>query len=283
MVRIGRYVLSEISPKRLASAVKMRLDEIPHSLTWDFEPAARENKDRIRNFKDIHKGQRCFIVANGPSLRRTNLDRLSNEVSFGLNRIYLQFPETGYRPTYYAAMNELVLEQFSGEISGLKLPRFLNWNRRSLFDTGDRSIIYLKSRMVIRDSFQHDLTRPLVVGGTVTFVALQLAYYMGFHTVILVGLDHQYNEKGAPSGTETRTAERDESHFHPGYFPKGIKWQLPDLVRSEVDFQIARDAFEADGRVILDATIGGKCPVFNKVDFSSLFAETREIVSRENQ
>lgn len=271
MIKLGRYALSEISSRRLWSALKVRLAEVPYSVAWNILTEARLNRERIRKFDGIHKGRRCFIVANGPSLKNTNLDLLANEITFGLNRIYLHFTETTFRPAYYVAVNELILEQFSNEIASLEMPKFLNWNRRSFFDGNDPSVFFLKSKMVINDSFQYDLTRPLVVGGTVTFVALQLAYYMGFQKVILVGLDHSYVDKGTPSETERRTAERDESHFHPSYFPKGMKWQLPDLLRSEVDYVIARRAFEEAGREILDATVGGNCPVFEKIDYLSLF------------
>jgi hypothetical protein len=271
MAHIGRFNLSEISLNRLYFALKARWLEIPNTLTWAIQPFARINRERIHGLRGIHAGQRCFIIANGPSLTNTNLELLENEITFGLNRIYLYFNNTSFRPTYYLAVNELVLEQFSDEIRQLEMPKFLNWNRRSLFDLDDQHTIFLKSRMVIRDSFQDELTRPLVMGGTVTFVALQLAYYMGFQKAILVGLDHSYTDKGIPSGTETRTAERDESHFHPSYFPKGSKWQFPDLLRSEIDYGLARAAYERNGREIVDATIGGKCQIFKKVEYPSLF------------
>lgn len=269
MARIGRYKLSELSIKRLFLAFRARTLEIPHSVMWSISSSARENKRRLARFKNIHKGDRCIIVANGPSLRKTNLNLVLNEFTFGLNRIYLHFNDTNFRPTYYVTVNELILEQFSSEIMQLDMPKFLNWNRRSYYHY-DNQVLFLKSKMVVNDFFQDDITKPLVVGATVTFVALQLAYYMGFHKAILVGLDHSYVEKGLPSNTETRTADQDQSHFHPHYFPKGAKWQLPDLLRSEVDFALARQAFEADGRTILDATIDGKCQIFEKVDFSSL-------------
>jgi hypothetical protein len=151
------------------------------------------------------------------------------------------------------------------------MPRFLNWNQRSAFDIHDPNYVFVKSKMVVRDYFQEDLAKPLDFDGTVTFVALQIAYYMGFQKVILIGLDHKYAEKGIPNQTETRTAEKDVSHFHPNYFPKGTKWQLPDLSRSEIAYKLARRAFEDDGREIVDATVQGNCPVFKKVDYLSLF------------
>jgi len=222
-------------------------------------------------FRGKHKGERCFIVANGPSLINTNLNLIANETSVGLNRIYLYFEEIPFRPTYYLAINELVLEQFAPEIQLLKMQKFLNWNRRAYFPDNKQNIIFLKSKLVMNDSFQYDLTKPMVFGGTVTFVALQLAYYMGFQKVVIVGLDHKYVDKGIPSDTKIRTEDKDISHFHHQYFPKGIKWQLPDLLRSEMDFILARQAFEKDGRQILDATIGGHCLIFEKTDYESLF------------
>jgi hypothetical protein len=271
MLRFGRYNLSEISIKRIVSALKTRGEEIPHTIAWNFDPTARENLERLKKFQGKHKGERCFIVANGPSLLKTDLDLLKNEVAFGMNRIYLHFNDSSFRPAYYVAVNELVLEQFSGEISQLDMPKFLNWNQRACFDVHDPKCVFVKSKLVLQDSFQENLSKPLAFGGTVTFVALQIAYYMGFQKVYLVGLDHQYVEKGTPNKTETRVSERDASHFNPNYFPKGIKWQLPDLLRSENAYAIARNAYERDGREILDATLGGHCEVFKKVDYYSLF------------
>ena len=92
----------------------------------------------------------------------------------------------------------------------------------------------------------------------------------GFQQAVLIGIDHSFVDKGVPNRAETRTAETDENHFHPDYFPKGSRWQLPDLPRSEAAFQLAREAFEADGREIIDATAGGALEVFEKADYDAL-------------
>jgi hypothetical protein len=271
MAKIGRYSLSELSPKRVALALRTRLAEIPHAYAWKYSHIAKENRDRIRQFQGIHIGNRGFILANGPSLAKTNLELLKDEYTFGLNRFYLNFPNSSFRPTYYVTLNELVLEQFSHDIAELDMPKFINWNRRSLFNSNDSSIYYIKSKMVINDTFECDITNPIVIGGTVTFVALQIAYYMGFDEIILIGLDHSYVEKGEPSMSVVRHEIRDQSHFHPDYFPKGYKWQLPDLLRSEIDYRIALTSYNRAGRKIYDSTMGGKCNIFPKVDYLSLF------------
>jgi 6-hydroxymethylpterin diphosphokinase MptE-like len=271
MVRFGRYNLTEISLNRLLSAIKARTVELPHTFAWKFSASARENRERMKKYRDFHRGDRCFVIANGPSLIKTNLNLIKNNYSFGMNRIYLHFEQSSFRPTYYVAVNELVLEQFSNDISRLEMPKFINWNQRSSFDSHNPNCLYLKSKFVVRDYFQDNLIQPLSFGGTVTFVALQIAYYMGFQQVILVGLDHKYAEKGTPNKTEKRQADHDVSHFHPDYFPQGVMWQLPDLLRSEISYKIARDAYESAGRQILDATVEGNCKVFEKVDYLSLF------------
>lgn len=271
MTKIDRYNLSDIDIQRIISAAKNRAEEIPHHFTWVFGEKAKKNRYSIRNFQNINSKKRCFIIANGPSLQKTNLELLKNEFSFGLNRIYLTFPTVSFRPTYYVAVNDLVLAQFAGEISQLQMPKFLNWNMRRFFPGQPSDIFFLKPSYVLKDRFEPDITKPMVFGGTVTFAALQIAYYMGFEEVIIVGLDHKYSEAGTPNKTEIRNYEKDTSHFHKDYFPKGVKWQLPDLLRSEIDFKLARDFYEKNGRRIFDATIGGNCRVFTKCDYEALF------------
>lgn len=267
-----RLSINELSLRRVSDAAIRRIRDVPHTLTWrGYSSDATSNRYRLAAFKNRHVGQRCFIMGNGPSLGSMDLSLLKSEITFGLNRIYLLFDKMTFEPAYYVCINELVLEQFSDEINGLRMPKFLNWNRRKLFASGSDLINFVRLSLGVQDGFGKDFRRPLFSGGTVTYVALQIAYIMGFSEVILVGVDHSFADSGAPNKVETRSAEVDRNHFHPKYFPKGSKWQLPDLRRSELAYKIARTTFEDEGRKILDATINGKCPVFKKVDFYSLF------------
>ena len=189
-----------------------------------------------------------------------------------MNRAYLLFSQWGFAPSYFVCINGLVLEQFHEDIVQLPMPKFLNFTHRKLFDIShcDGTLIFLKLALAINDGFSADITKQIYSGGTVTYASLQLAYYMGFKEVVLIGLDHSFVEKGKANKIVVRTEDKDESHCHPNYFPKGIKWGLPDLYRSEIAYSLAKETFEADGRRIIDATVDGQCNVFPKGKFDEL-------------
>lgn len=262
---------SEITPNRILAAGARRIGDVPHGLAWSFSEVAKINRERLRSFENIHRGSRCFIIANGPSLAQTDLGPLKDEITFGMNRIYLNFTPMGFQTSYYLAINELVLDQFSAEIADLAMPKFINWNSRSKSAIEASHHYYLRLKLGLYDTFTRDITKPLCSGGTVTFAALQIAFYMGFQQVVLVGLDHRFMSTGAPNQVQMRVEAIDQNHFHPNYFPAGSRWQLPDLRRSDLAFAMARRAYEADGRVILDATVDGACTIFDKVALSVLF------------
>lgn len=268
-----RIKLNEVTPRRIYDAVARRVADAPDALAWHWAGLSEINRARLEKYRNIHQGERCVIMANGPSLGRMELGKLAGEHTMSMNRAYLLYKQWGFLPSYYVCINELVLEQFANDIAQLKMPKFLNHNRRNLFESSvaDESMMFMRFGFGLVDSFGGDVTESLSSGGTVTYASLQLAYFMGFNEVVLVGLDHDFVEKGVPNTTEVRKSDKDESHCHPDYFPKGIKWQLPDLYRSELAYAMAREAFEKNGRRILDATVGGKCTIFEKADFDTLF------------
>lgn len=239
-----------------------------HQAAAAWDGRLRRSAQRVAAFRDRHRGQRCYILGNGPSLQRTDLRRLRNAVTFGMNRIYLHFPAMGFPTTYYVAVNTLVIEQCADDIQRLAMPRFVTWRGRRWLRDSD--VIFLDTDYTGPEDFSTDLTRRVFEGSTVTFVALELAYYMGFAEVVLLGVDHSFATQGPPNVTVVSTGE-DRDHFSPAYFGKGFRWQLPDLEGSERAYALARDAYERDGRRILDATVGGHLEVFPKVRLEDLF------------
>ena len=240
-----------------------------HRLAGALSRRRAESAKGLAEMKNRHRGRRGFIIGNGPSLRKTDLSRLRNEITFGMNRIYLLFDEIGFPTTYYLAVNTLVIEQCAAEIRNLSIPKFVTWRGRKWLKD-DPDVVFLDTDYTGPDSFSRDVTGRVFEGSTVTYVALQLAYHLGLEEVILIGVDHSFKTTGAPNVTVTSSGD-DPDHFSPEYFGKGFRWQLPDLRASERAYSRAKRAFEADGRRIFDATIGGNLEVFPKVSYDQLF------------
>lgn len=240
-----------------------------HLTAQMIDPRWRQSCRRLEVYRDSHQGERCFIMGNGPSLRQTDLSRLRGEFVFGLNRIYLMFPEMGFTTACLVVTNDLVLEQSASEMTALDIHKFFTWRSRRWF-RADPHVMYLDTDFTGPENFSGEATRRLFEGFTVTYAAMQLAFFMGFQKVILVGVDHNYVTQGKPNQAVVSPGD-DPNHFAPNYFGKGFKWQLPDLEGSERAYQMARQAYTDAGRQILDATVGGKLTIFPKVDYTSLF------------
>jgi FkbM family methyltransferase len=227
-----------------------------------------ENSNRkLSEFKDKHQGERCVIIGNGPSLNKMDLSFLKNEITFGMNRIYLGFEKWNFTPDYFVSVNPLVLEQSVEEIVKIPAPKFLSIAGNPHYPDSE-DIIYLDN--IDLRLFSKDPRQGIWQGYTVTFVAMQLAYFMGFQEIILIGVDHNFQTKG-PANKEVVSKGDDPNHFATNYFGEGVRWHLPDLRNSEWAYRIAKKVFESENRKIWDATYQGHLNVFPKIDYQEAF------------
>lgn len=266
-----RQQLKRLAPEPIWRAGRESWILLKHAAAWPlatFHPWRRFSIQRLTRLKDSRRGKRAFILGNGPSLARTDVKKLKGEFTFGTNRVFLAFPDWGFSTSYFVCVNDLVIEQSGHEIAALSMPKFLSWRSRR-FIRPDPQTIFLNSTYE-RPAFARDVRGRLWEGATVTYIALQLAFHIGFDPVILIGVDHAFSSQGRPNAPIISQG-RDTDHFDPRYFGQGFRWQLPDLETSERAYHLARKTFEEDGRQILDATIDGQLTVFSKVEYNSLF------------
>jgi hypothetical protein len=262
---IRSFLRSSLGAKR-GERVGSALVEAKSRIQYGLSPAGRRSVAELARLRDRHAGERCVIVGNGPSLKEMDLSILRSEVTFGLNRGYLLFQKLGFATTYLAAINVHVVEQFAEEILAEPSTTFVSWNARRFLPRHHHAIL---TRPSAQPHFSTDPGRGIWGGATVTFAALQLAYHMGFSEVILIGVDHSFTTPG-PAHQLITSGGDDPNHFDPSYFGKGVRWERPNLPLSEVAYQLARAAYEADGRQIVDATVGGKLTVFPKAELRAI-------------
>lgn len=248
------------------------------------EPGAFRGYDRkkILTLKDKFKGKRCFIVGNGPSLNKMDLIKLNNEYSFAVNGIFYKTDEMGYKPTFYVVEDSAVMKDNTKRINeyecdykffpSIYKPKIKN-RKNTYFFNMNRSFYESKSPYYETPRFSKDCENRIYVGQSVTIDNLQLAYYMGFTEVYLIGMDFNYDipKSADVSGHVIVSNEDDPNHFHPEYFGKGKTWHDPKLHNVLKSYEMAKLMFEQSGRKIYNATAGGKLELFERVNFEDLF------------
>ena len=271
MVPAVEPILYRVLGEARATYLAHRFDDLIESMRYGANPQGSDSQRRLNHLRDTHRGERCFIIGNGPSLKEMDLSPLRDEFTFGLNRAYLMFDKLGFATDCLVSVNRHVIEQCAEEISAQPCLKFISWANRNLLPA-NADVAYVRS--VQQPGFStNPATRGVWEGATVTFVAMQLAYLMGFEQVYLVGVDHSFSTTGEPHKLVQSQGD-DPNHFDASYFGKGFLWQLPDLETSEVAYSMARRAFEEDNRQILDATVDGKLQIFEKVSFDNLFKKS---------
>jgi hypothetical protein len=231
-------------------------------------PLKKIKTSSLKQFKNIHRGERLILVCNGPSLNKINFKLLKNERIMGLNKIHLGLERFGFTPDYLVAINKLVIEQSLSEMIKLDCPKFIMNHGKSLFN--DHKNIHpinriQGSRAGKRNdgiNFSTDLSEGFIGGNTVTYAALQIAFYMGFSQVIIIGMDHNFTYDGK-ANQEGLLSGIDQNHFDPSYF-SNMLWQNPDLEASEDAYKCAKHIYELNGMKIIDSTINGQCNIFEK-------------------
>ena len=235
-----------------------------------------ENEKKLKAFKNKHAGERCFIIGNGPSLNKLDLKPLKEELTFGVNGIYLNKEKMGFLPTYYVIEDYLIAEDRSSDINALQvstkfIPTFLDYTLKKDSNTLNFNAHINYSDKIFKPLFSEDCLTKVGVGGSVTFMCLQFAFYMGFKEVYMIGFDHNYTKIQKTDSTVIISKEDDENHFTPNYYTKGERWHDPNVERMEKGFEAANDYFKKNNRKIFNATLGGHLEVFERKDYEQIF------------
>jgi len=255
--------------KRIKFTTRYRLAGIGLPIT--------KNDIKLSQLNNKHKGERCFIIGNGPSLNNIDLTLLKNEVTFGMNAIYTNFEKMGFYPTYHVVEDTFVAEDRANEINNYKSSTKLFGNYLNYCLKKDEKSILMNVNMDYRTyknfpKFSRNISRNIWVGGTVSYLCMQIAYSMGFKEVYLVGFDHNYivPEGSTVTGNDILSTTDDPNHFNKDYFGKGKRWHDPMLHRMEQAYYKAREFYEKDDRIIKNATAGGKLEIFERIKYENI-------------
>lgn len=230
-----------------------------------------KNNLKILKLKNKYSGKRCFIVGNGPSLKPEDLERLKGEVTFASNKIYKIFNKTTWRPTFYMVVDSIVLEENVKDINLVEANTKFTLNCYKHLFKGD---IYFNNNLYLnkRGSFSTNIMESLYSSGTVSYHLLQIAHYMGFSEVYLIG--HDYNFRGAISRTKDLSflnkMGNSEIYFSNDYIRENEKKAGQAPVEMYDGMTKARIVFEDSGRKIYNATRATYLDAFELCNFDDV-------------
>ena len=251
-----------------------------------FESPAGSEPDEMEFYRDRYKGKRCFVIGNGPSLNKHDLKLLEDEYTFAVNGFFYKSQDTGFYPTFYVVEDNLVMKENIDQIRYYrpKIRKFFPSEYRKLHPKDGKTTFFTMNRAFYnKDSpyheipnFSDDATKRVFCGQSVTIMNLQIAYFMGFQNVYVIGMDFNYQlnhdtQEVHENKVFILSQGDDENHFHPDYFGKGKTWKDPKLHNVEKSYICCRDYYEKNGRKIYNASYGGKLEVFDRVNYDLLF------------
>lgn len=242
---------------------------------------------KIKCFKNINEGQSCFIIGNGPSLQLRDLEVIhKNKIkTFAANCIYALYGQTKWRPTYYVASdtsmtNNILLNDLSIALDGVT-EMFTSVNSKMIKFNDNKKINYL-IQIMSKDiytglpEFSSECDKRVFLSGTVSYQMLQLAAYMGFKNIYLLGIDCSYAIERQKNGNFKKNNVLDHNYIIQKYEENLVNNAKISSCWADVNMQIngfmaAKRYCDKNRIKIYNATRGGKLEVFERSNFDMLF------------
>lgn len=222
--------------------------------------------NNIEKYRGMYKNKRCFIIATGSSLTIEDLNLLekNHEICISMNKVLKIFDRTSWKPNYYVVSDDAMISDFYKEIVEADIEaKFISdvceIEGYKKFENVYQYHLHVDDARKEKLKFSDDFAQKAYSGATVTYICMQLAVYMGFKQIYLLGVDFDYQE-----GEITK-------HFIEDYHGKGEKANKTNYKMNLLAYQSAKEYADNHNVEIYNATRGGKLEVFERVDFDNLF------------
>ena len=227
----------------------------------EYESELKKSKNFFLEEKAKRTNKTCIVVGNGPSLNKTNLSNLSGVDLIISNFAYYK-NELLLKAKYLTIVNDLVMRQAAYDLPNLRSVNkvFPIWLLKNTVP--QENSYYVNA--ILKPEFSLDVNDWISWRSTVSFFNLQLAVFLGYEKILLVGFDNSYTQqKDLKEGDTINQTGDDQNHFMAEYF-KGKEWQAADTNNMTAVYEIAKDAVEDLNTEIVNCTVGGKLEVFRR-------------------
>jgi hypothetical protein len=240
---------------------------------------------RLSDFKGKYKGERAFFIGNGPSIRETPLHLMNDEYCFGTNKVYEMFDVVDWRPTHYVAVTNECWRykdwaKAVQDIVDTGIPCFIAekyWIFHKLGKTPDwysppvgDNIIKIRALTLTHPKtkqkytgWSDDIEDVVISHRTVSMIFIQLAAWMGFEPLYLLGCDLGYKAH--------KLGEPDPNHWDGRYHERTteLKAKHNNERMQQTHLEMNEIAYRK-GFKIYNATVGGELEAYERVDIHDL-------------
>lgn len=236
-----------------------------------------------RTIWNRHKGERCFILCNGPSVKLQDISALKNETVIAVSNGYLHPEYSEIKPKYHCIPQITYSEKMT---SGLTMDWFREIHnsigKAELFLDQQEWALVQENNLFISRTVRYvcmgrrgfpdsgaipDLTGIIPRVQTVPIMAIMIALYMGFTEIYLLGTDHDWFVK------------KEYKYFYEPGLLKGVDigvrpdgtlettlWdEIPAISKVWTQYRSVKKIAAASGAVIRNATYGGMLDEFERV------------------
>ena len=198
----------------------------------------------------------------------------NGDISFAANKIDKIFPKTPWRPTYYSVFDESLqrtllstMQNVDCECQFYRTDSYLTTRKIS-----GKKVLWLNTdgnrKYLDNPKFSENLANVTYAIATVTYISIELAVYLGFREIYIIGCDNSYGIEILKDGT---IVNHNKQSYFEGSDAKSQKvaastWQM------NIAYEYARKYADANGIKIFNATRGGYLEAFERVDFDTLFS-----------
>lgn len=240
-----------------------------------------------------YKNERCFVLCTGPSINQQAIEKLKNEVVFGVSTGFLHKKYSTIHPTFHCTPQCTYTELFTKE-AAINLFRTMDEHTFSdtkfIFSDTERKLIEenqlfrgkelyyvsLSRKMRKEDKEIYDISKRIPGVTTVPVMAIIVAMYMGFNKIYLLGTEcdscitKQYvhamqEELSSTFGHYDYSVDQDNNILANNY----EAWEETTQVLFQ--FRVLHQIAIENGIEIINATIGGIVDEFPRIDFNDLF------------
>ena len=230
-----------------------------------------QSMKRLSELRGAYAKFDCVIVGNGPSLNEMDLTLLEGKYCFFFNGAFdlRKYADTG--KAIHVCEDRLVFEDHQNALNSLSGLKFFPSDLVHLVESPDAVVVeFHRGHPESRQDWPPfvDLQAALPIfywGGTVAYLALQLAQWMGFGRIHIIGVDLTYTipETVERDGVVLTSTDDDVNHYNPSYFGKGMRWHVPRPERMLRAFERAA-LLPVNVENVVNSGVGGNLNCFRR-------------------